>query len=47
MITDVHVIRIKSDYSITLDTVENGIISTKIVSPVDIEKSMRIWFLPR
>jgi len=36
---DVHVIRIKSDFSMTLDTIQNGIVSTKAISPHDLEKA--------
>ena len=40
MIEDIQVIRIKSDYSMTVDTVENGITSTKVISARELEKTL-------
>jgi hypothetical protein len=41
MTNDVVVIRFKSDYSITLDTIEDGIVSTKSLSTDELEKALQ------
>jgi len=38
--TDAYVIRVKSDFSITVETNNNGVISTKAVSADELEKSL-------